>query len=90
MYPLQELPFSYGKFLISPSARVTDAGDFAPSVSLRRGHGSGTHDKVYRFTHRFASHGGAIDYAIDRGRALAMANGQLGPHTQGTSWPVKN
>lgn len=90
MYPLHELPFFYGKFLVSPSASVTDAGDYQPSVSLRRGRGSGTHDKVYRFTPRFASRVGAIDYAIDRGRALAMANGLIGHDTQGSPWPAKN
>ncbi len=90
MHSFQELPFSCGKFLISPSARVTDAGDYEPSVSLRRGQGSGTHDKIYRFTPRFASRMGAIDYAIGRGRALAKANGLICHDTQGSPWPAKN
>ncbi len=80
MYPHQELSFSLGKFLISPSARVTDAGDYEPSVSLRRGHGSGTHDKVFRFIDRFPSLGSAIDFAIGQGRTLAMANGRIAHH----------
>jgi hypothetical protein len=65
----QELSFSIGSFLVTPSARVTDTGDFAPSVSIRRGRGTSTLDKVYRFTRRFQSHRGAIDYAIRQGQA---------------------
>ena len=73
MFPNQELSFFIGKFLVSPSARVTDAGDFAPSVSIRRGHGTHTHDKVFRFTRRFASHRSAVIYAIREGRSLVVA-----------------
>ncbi len=63
------LSFSIGSFLVTPSARATDTGDFAPSVSIRRGSGTGTHDKVFRFTRRFPSHARAIAYAIREGRA---------------------
>ncbi len=73
MFPFQELSFSIGRFLVSPSARVTDTGDYAPSVSLRRGRGAGTHDKVFRFTRRFANHRSAVAYAAREGRALAAA-----------------
>lgn len=71
MIPHHELSFSIGRFLVSPSARVTDTGDFAPSVSLRRGSGSTTHDKIFRFTQRFADFRSAVAYATHEGRALA-------------------
>ena len=69
----QELSFSIGKFRVTPGARVTDAGDFAPSVSIRRGQGAATLDKVFRFTRRFHSHRSAIDYAIRQGQAQVAA-----------------
>ena len=65
----QELSFSIGKFRVTPGARVTDTGDFAPSVSIRRGQGAATLDKVFRFTRRFHSHRSAIDYLIRQGQA---------------------
>jgi hypothetical protein len=67
------LSFSIGSFLVTPSARTTDSGEFAPSVSIRRGRGSGTQDKVFRFTRRFLSHDRAIAYAILEGRAEVAA-----------------
>jgi hypothetical protein len=56
-----------GKYLISPLIRHTDNGDFAASVSIRSGRGSGTHDRVMRFTPRFASHAQAQHYATEQG-----------------------
>lgn len=73
MFPQHELSFSIGRFLISPSARLTESGDYAPSVSIRRGCGTGTHDKVFRFVRRFPSRGSAVRYAIQQGRDLVIA-----------------
>jgi hypothetical protein len=56
-----------GKYLVSPLIRHQDDGHFAASVSIRSGHGSGMHDRVMRFTPRFASHAAALRYAIDQG-----------------------
>lgn len=56
-----------GKYLVSPLIRPTDNGDFAASVSIRSGRGSGTHDRVMRFTPRFASHSQAVRYATEQG-----------------------
>ncbi|HEY2418430.1 MAG TPA: hypothetical protein VGH84_10970, partial [Steroidobacteraceae bacterium] len=44
-----------------------DDGRFAASVSIRSGRGSGMHDRVMRFTPRFASRAAAVRYAIDEG-----------------------
>jgi len=56
-----------GKYLVSPLIRHQDDGNFAASVSIRSGRGSGMHDRVMRFTPRFASHAAALRYAIDQG-----------------------
>lgn len=56
-----------GKYLVSPLIRHQDDGNFAASVSIRSGRGSGMHDRVMRFTPRFASHAAAARYAVAQG-----------------------
>lgn len=56
-----------GKYLVSPMARRTATGHYAASVSIRSGKGSGTHDRVLRFTPRFSTQLGAQQYAIAEG-----------------------
>lgn len=56
-----------GKYLVSPLIRHQDDGNFAASVSIRSGRGSGMHDRVMRFTPRFASHSAAARYAVAQG-----------------------
>ena len=56
-----------GKYLVSPLTRLTDAGTYAPSVSIRSGQGRATHDRVLRFDARFASEEGAARYAAEQG-----------------------
>ena len=58
---------SVGKYLVSPLIKNLDDGRFAASVSIRSGRGSGMHDRVMRFTPRFASHAAALRYAVDQG-----------------------
>lgn len=59
-------PVSVGRYLITPLTRVTDQGDYAASVSLRRG----SYDRVYRFIPRFANAEGALSFALAQARAL--------------------
>jgi hypothetical protein len=54
-----------GKYLVSPLAKPQGAGTFAASVSIRSGRGSGTHDRVLRFTALFDSAGAALQYATE-------------------------
>lgn len=61
--------FAVGKYTVSPLTRRTDAGTFAPSVSIRSGRGRGTHDRVFRFIARFESRDDAIRYAKDQALA---------------------
>ena len=58
-----------GKYLVSPLIKDLDDGRFAASVSIRSGRGSGTHDRVMRFTPRFGSHAAAVRYAVNEGLA---------------------
>lgn len=59
-------PVSVGHYLITPLSRVTDQGDYAASVSLRRG----SYDRVYRFFPRFACAESALSFALAQARAL--------------------
>lgn len=65
-----EKTFSVGKFLVSPFAKLTEAGDFIASLSIRSGCGSAQHDRVFRFLPRFATHQDACDYATHESHRL--------------------
>lgn len=67
MTTIHEKTFSVGKYLVSPLTRLTDAGSYAPSVSIRSGRGSGTHDRVLRFVARFDTREDAHRYAVAQG-----------------------
>ena len=56
-----------GKFLLSPSTQQNTDGQFAASLSIRSGRGSGTHDRVYRFVPVFPTAQAALQYALDQG-----------------------
>lgn len=67
MTTTREKTFSVGKYLVSPLTRLTDAGTYAPSVSIRTGKGQATHDRVLRFDARFDTREGARRYAALQG-----------------------
>ena len=54
-----------GKYLVSPLAKQQGKGRYAASVSIRSGRGSGTHDRVLRFTGIFDSAAAAVHYATE-------------------------
>ena len=56
-----------GKYLVSPMTRQLDDGRYAPSVSIRSGRGSGTHDRVFRLDARFSSQADALAHATEHG-----------------------
>ncbi len=58
--------YPVGKYLVSPLTRRTESGRYAAAVSIRRG----THDRVYRFTPRFATREGARVFAVSEGLSL--------------------
>lgn len=58
-----------GKYLVSPLVQRTEEGRYAPSVSIRSGRGSATHDRVLRFHVRFDTLDNARRYAVEQGVA---------------------
>ncbi|MHB1198587.1 MAG: hypothetical protein ACYCZ6_03340 [Polaromonas sp.] len=54
-----------GKYLVSPLAKQQGEGRYAASVSIRSGRGSGTHDRVLRFSALFDSAAAALHYATE-------------------------
>jgi hypothetical protein len=62
------LPFTVGQFLITPLTRSAQAGRFVASLSIRRGKGSQTHDRIYTFKPEFATQDSALTYAAAQGR----------------------
>ena len=61
-----------GKYLVSPLAKLQAEGQYAASVSIRSGRGSGTHDLVLRFNGMFDSAAAAVHYATEH--ALGWIN----------------
>jgi hypothetical protein len=66
--PPHPRPFTAGKYLITPLWRTAANGRFTASVSIRSGHGSGTHDRVYTFKPEFGSREDALLHAAAQGR----------------------
>ena len=56
-----------GKYLVAPLVRRLEDGLFAAAVSIRSGRGSASHDRVMRFTPRFADASQALQYANEQG-----------------------
>lgn len=62
---MNDTQIEVGKYLVSPTARQQGEGRFAASVSIRSGSGSGTHDRVLRFSAIFDSAAAAVQYATE-------------------------
>lgn len=61
-------PFSDGKFRLTPLSRSHPAGHHTASLSIRRGKGTQTHDRIYTFKPEFATPDCALSYAAAQGR----------------------
>jgi len=59
-----------GKFVVTSLTKVTDGGDYAAAVSIRRG----VHDRVIRFIPRFQTSMLATRYAMRQGRSMVLQN----------------
>jgi hypothetical protein len=68
MFKKEAAPFSAGKFLITPLSRLVQGGAFTASLSIRRGQGRQTHDRIYTFKPEFATRDSALMYAAAQGR----------------------
>lgn len=68
---MQNIPAqSLGRYLITPLTRLTDTGQYAASVSIRRG----MHDRIFRFIPRFDSAANAERYALAQGQHFVLNN----------------
>ena len=57
-----------GKYLITPITRTATTGAYTASLSIRRGQGTQTHDRVYTFKPEFDNKDSALMYAAAQGR----------------------
>ncbi|WHZ09600.1 MAG: hypothetical protein OJF60_000039 [Burkholderiaceae bacterium] len=62
------LPFTVGKFQITPLIHATAVGRYIASLSIRRGQGRQAHHSVYTFKPEFTSRDSALMYASAQGR----------------------
>lgn len=68
MSSMSSLPFTVGKFHLTPLSRSDRQGRYTALLSVRSGQGSQTHDSVYTFKPAFPCEGSALMYAATQGR----------------------
>ncbi len=61
-------PFAVGNFRITPLSRSHGAGHHTAILSIRRGEGSQTYDRIYTFKPEFKCKDSALMYATAQGR----------------------
>lgn len=61
-------PFAVGDFRITPLSRSQGSDQHTALLSIRRGRGSQTHDRVYTFKPEFKTQDSALMYAAAQGR----------------------
>ncbi|MBY4595582.1 hypothetical protein K3217_08555 [bacterium BD-1] len=59
-----------GTYHVTPMTKLTETGEYAASVSIRRG----AHDRIFRLIPRFNSAARAAHYALAQGRHFVMNN----------------
>lgn len=64
-----------GKYLLSPDSVPTPCGLFTASLSIRSGHGTASHDRVFRFAPQFRSAQAAVAYAMEQGLCMLRQPG---------------
>ena len=60
--------FAAGEFQITPLSRSHGPDQHTAVLSIRRGKGSQTHDRVYAFKPEFKTQDSALMYALAQGR----------------------
>ena len=61
-------PFALGDYQIPPLSRAHGANRHTALLSIRRGKGSQTHDRIYTFKPEFRTKDSALMYAAAQGR----------------------
>jgi hypothetical protein len=64
--------FTSGKFLVTPMSRSHGEGLHTAILSIRRGSGSQTHDRIYSFKPEFKSKDSALMYATAQGHVWML------------------
>lgn len=65
-------PFAAGEFQLTPLSRSHGAGHHTALLSIRRGRGSQTHDRIYTFKPEFKTQDSALMYAAAQGRTWLL------------------
>ena len=66
----QKIKEQVGNYVVTPFSHLDASGQFAASVSIRRG----VYDRVFRFIPQFTSESLANSYALDQARTMLLAN----------------
>ena len=61
-------PFVVGEYQITPLSRSNGTDQHTAVLSIRRGKGSQTHDRIYTFKPEFKTQESALMYAAAQGR----------------------
>lgn len=64
----QSTAYQVGKFLLTPFSRITHHGTFTASLSVKRGQGQASHDRIYTFRPEFSTSQAALDHAKTQGK----------------------
>jgi len=59
-----------GRYTLSAYSRADTNGLFLATLSVRSGHGQGSHDRVFQFTPRFETADAARQYAREQGHLM--------------------
>jgi hypothetical protein len=64
---LPEKSITMGKYVVSPTTHLNEAGSYRASVAIKTGQGMGTHHRVLRFGQLFSTREGARLFALTQG-----------------------
>jgi len=70
-------PIAIGNFRITPLSRSHGAGHHTALLSIRRGEGRQTYDRIYTFKPEFATQDSALAYAAAQGRCWLIKPASL-------------
>ena len=66
----QKIKEQVGNYIVTPFSRINASGQFAASVSIRRG----VYDRILRFAPQFESEALANSYALAQARSMVLSN----------------
>lgn len=66
----QKIKEQVGNYVVTPLSHLCESGQFASSVSIRRG----VYDRIFRFIPQFASETLANSYTLAQARTMVLSN----------------